>query len=154
MSSSVLNMDLVALDELKRLKYRYLRTLDLKLWDDFAGTLAAEATADYGARLKFTGRAEIVQFMRNSVNDSIITEHHVGHPEIEIDGDTATGTWYLQDVVIATTERMMLRGAAFYHDQYARSADGSWQITYTGYQRTYEYWVSFDDVPSLKFTHP
>ncbi len=106
-------MDLHALEDLKRLKYRYLRTLDQKQWDDFGETLAPEATADYGPALAFVGRSTIVEFMRSSLGAEIITEHHVGHPEIEIDGDTATGTWYLQDVVIARSQRMILRGAAF-----------------------------------------
>jgi len=152
--SSVLRMDLHALEDLKRLKYRYLRTLDQKQWDDFGETLAPEATADYGPALAFVGRSTIVEFMRSSLDAEIITEHHVGHPEIEIDGDTATGTWYLQDVVIARSQRMMLRGAAFYEDRYARSTEGAWRITHTGYQRSYEYWVSLDDLPSLKFTQP
>jgi len=51
-------------------------------------------------------------------------------------------------------QRMMLRGAAFYEDSYAQSPEGTWQITHTGYQRSYEYWVSLDDLPSLKFTQP
>ncbi len=147
-------MDLVALEELKRLKYRYLRALDQKLWDEFGDTLAPEATSNYGAKLSFSSRTEIVEFMRSSLDTGIITEHHVGHPEIEIDGDTATGVWHLQDVVIVPEQRMMLRGAAFYEDSYARSAEGTWQITHTGYQRSYEYWVSLDDFPSLKFTQP
>ena len=52
---------LVAVEEIQRLKYRYLRTLDLKRWDEFADTLAPDATADYGSQvgqgpLRFTGR--------------------------------------------------------------------------------------------------
>ena len=40
---------------------------------------------------------------------------------------SATGTWYLQDTVIITEHRMLLRGAAFYTDRYVRT-DGGWQI--------------------------
>lgn len=147
-------MDLHALEELKRLKYRYLRCLDQKQWDEFGSTLAEDATADYGPKLTFSGRREIVEFMRTSLGNEVITEHHVGQPEIDIAGTTAVGTWRLQDVVIAPTQRMMLRGAAFYEDRYARGTDGTWRITHTGYQRSYEYWLSMDDVPSLKLTQP
>ena len=30
-------MDLVALEEIRQVKYRYLRCVDLKLWDEMAG---------------------------------------------------------------------------------------------------------------------
>ena len=41
-------MDLVALEEIKRLKYRYLRCIDTKDWDGLADVLTADAVADYG----------------------------------------------------------------------------------------------------------
>ena len=50
-------MDLVVLEEIKQLKYRYLRALDLKQWDEFAATLLPEATGDYGDGLRFGSRA-------------------------------------------------------------------------------------------------
>jgi hypothetical protein len=126
------------LEALRRLKYRYLRTLDLKQWDDFADTLAPDVQASYGPNLRFDGRDAVVDFMRNSLPPAIITVHHCHHPELEVDGDTATGTWYLQDTVLVTEHRMQLRGAAFYDDTYTRSADGAWRISRTGYVRSYE----------------
>ena len=39
---------------------------------------------------------------------NIITEHRVTHPEIDVDGDEATGTWYLQDRVIVPDFNFML----------------------------------------------
>lgn len=42
-----------------------------------------------------------MSFMRASLGPEVITEHRVDHPEIVVDGDDATGTWYLQDRVIA-----------------------------------------------------
>jgi hypothetical protein len=67
----------------------------------------------------------------------VITEHRVTHPEITVTGDTASGIWYLQDRVIVAEFNFMLLGAAFYRDQYRRTADG-WRISGTGYDRTYE----------------
>jgi SnoaL-like domain len=126
------------LDDLRRLKYRYLRTLDLKQWDDFAETLAADVEASYGAGLQFSGRDAVVGFMRDSLGPAIITVHHCHHPELTVDGDTATGTWYLEDTVIIVEHRMLLTGAAFYDDTYRRGPDGKWQIARTGYVRSYE----------------
>ena len=144
-------MDLIALEELRRLKYRYLRTLDLKQWDDFADTLAPDATAHYGDRLTFTGREEIVRYMRRSVGPEIITVHHCQHPEIDITGDEATGRWALDDTVIITAHRLALRGAAFYQDRYVRR-DGQWRIAHTEYERIYEAMISLRDLPSFNLT--
>jgi ketosteroid isomerase-like protein len=141
------------LEELRQLKYRYLRTLDLKEWDDFADTLTDDVTADYGARLSFTGRDAVVGFMRQSLGTgAIITVHQCHHPEISVDGDLATGRWYLEDKVIITEQRMLLTGAAFYDDRYRRCDDGAWRIAHTGYIRSYEAMQSLDDTPSWKLT--
>ena len=145
-------MDHDTLNDLRELKYRYLRTLDLKQWDDFADTLTADVQATYGARLSFDGRDAVVDYMRSSLPSSIITVHQCHHPELAVDGDTATGTWYLEDKVIITEHRMLLTGAAFYEDTYRREADGAWRISGTGYIRSYEAMQSLDDTPSWRLT--
>ena len=75
----------------------------------------------------------------------VITEHRVTHPEITVDGDEASATWYLQDRVIVAEYNFMLIGAAFYHDRYRRTADG-WKISSTGYDRTYEATMSLEGI--------
>jgi hypothetical protein len=150
-------MDLAALEEIRRLKYRYLRCVDLKLWDEIGEVFTADATVDYGTRalgkpIQLTGRDEIVNFLRESLGPGIVTVHLASQPEIDVDGDTATGTWSFEDTVIATQFRVLIKGAAFYEDRYARGGDGRWRISHTGYVRTYEVMMSLDDTPSLKFT--
>ena len=145
-------MDHDVLLELTQLKYRYLRTLDTKDWDAFAETLAPDATADYGERLNFTGRDAITAYMRTTLTPAIITVHHVHHPEISVDGDTATGIWALDDTVVVTEHNMLLRGAAHYEDRYTRGTDGAWRIAHTGYRRLYESMVNLADVPSWTLT--
>jgi hypothetical protein len=145
-------VDLVAIEELRQLKYRYLRSLDLKQWDEFADTLTPDVTASYGDNLTFGNRDEVVAFMREMLGPSIITVHHCHHPEIDVGGDAATGIWHLDDTVIITEHRMVLRGAAFYEDGYVRCDDGQWRISRTGYRRTYEATLSLDDVPSFQLT--
>ncbi|NDZ97618.1 nuclear transport factor 2 family protein [Streptomyces sp. SID6673] len=136
------------LEAIKQLKYRYLRALDTKDWEVFEGTLTPDVTGDYGSSLKFTTRDELVGFMRESVGPAVITEHRVAHPEIDVEGDEATGRWYLQDRVIVPDFKFMLIGAAFYEDRYRRTDEG-WRICGTGYDRTYEAKMSLDDVPSF-----
>jgi hypothetical protein len=150
-------MDLVALEEIKRLKYRYLRCVDTKNWAELADTLAADVTADYGTPtygepLRFAGRDAIVEFLRDKLGPGIITTHFAGQPEIEVDGDQASGVWNFEDRVIATEYRVVITGAAFYEDRYLRDGDGRWRIRHTGYRRTYEAMLSLDDLPSFRLT--
>jgi SnoaL-like domain len=150
-------MDLAALEEIRRVKYRYLRCVDLKLWDEIGDVFTPGATASYGTPamgkpLDLAGRDEIVGFLRQNLGPGITTVHFASQPEIDIDGSTATGTWAFEDTVIATEYRVVIKGAAFYEDRYALGEDGRWRISHTGYVRTYESSMSLDDLPSLKFT--
>ena len=149
-------MDLVALEEIRQLKYRYLRCVDLKRWDEMAGVFTPDASADYGThavrgQLSLRGREQIVGYLRDNLGSQIVTVHRCGQPEITIEGDTAKGTWSFEDTVIAMEHRVWIKGAAFYEDEYARGPDGVWRISHTGYQRIYETLSSFDDTPSLRF---
>jgi hypothetical protein len=150
-------VDLVELELIRRVKYRYLRCVDLKLWDEIGDVFTADATADYGTPsagrpLKLGSRDEIVAFLRDSLGPSIITVHSAGQPEIDIDGDTATGIWRFEDTVIATEYRVVITGAAFYEDRYVRCDNSKWRIAHTGYKRIYEASMSLDDLPSWKLT--
>jgi hypothetical protein len=150
-------MDLAALESIRQVKYRYLRCVDLKRWEELAATLTPDATADYGTPalgepLRLAGRDAIVTFLRDSLGTGIITTHFASQPEITIDADTASGTWCFEDTVIATEHRVMIKGAAFYEDRYARGGDGEWRIAHTGYIRTYEMTLSLDDLPSFRIT--
>lgn len=136
------------IDEICRLKYRYVRLLDTKQWDEFATCFAPGSTADYGG-LTFEDPEGLVRYMKENVGEGVITLHQVHHPEIEVDGDTATGTWYLQDKVVVPAFEFVLEGAAFYEDRYVRTAEG-WRIAHTGYERTYEMTHSLGDLPSVK----
>ena len=133
--------DADAIEAIKRVKYRYLRALDTKHWDDFADTLTEDIVGDYGSSLgqehHFTNRTELVEYMRTSMPAGVITEHRVTHPEITVDGEVAEATWYLQDRVIVPEYNFMLFGAGFYHDRYRKTEDG-WKICATGYDRTYD----------------
>jgi hypothetical protein len=150
-------MDLVELERIRQLKYRYLRCVDLKLWDEIGDVFTEDATADYGTPsagrpLDLGSREEIVAFLRDSLGNGIITLHSAGQPEIEIDGDTASGTWRFEDTVIATEFKVVIAGAAFYEDQYRRGEDGKWRISHTGYTRIFESTMSLDDLPSWRLT--
>ncbi|MEU7143810.1 nuclear transport factor 2 family protein [Nocardia sp. NPDC046473] len=146
-------MDLAAIEAVRQLKYRYFRTLDLKRWDEFADTLAEDAAGRYGTHalgepLTLDGRAAITAFMRENLGPTVVTVHIASHPEIVVDGETATGSWGFEDTVIATEYGVLIRGAGYYSDTYRLDPDGSWRITSTTYQRIYESMQSLSDTPS------
>ena len=149
--------ELRTIEDIRQVKYRYLRCVDTKLWDEIGDTFTEDATVDYGTRvygkpLKISGRDEIIAFFRAKLGPEVITVHAAGQPEITVDGDAATGRWRFEDTVIATEHRVVIVGAAFYQDRYERGGDGRWRIAHTGYVRTYEAMLSLDDLPSFQFT--
>ena len=148
-------MDLAAIEEIKRLKYRYFRTLDLKEWEEFGDCLAEDVVALYGTQamdqpLHYDNRADVVAFMAENLGPGIITIHVANHPEIDVKGDTGTGSWAFEDTVIVPDFKVLIRGAGYYHDTYRRDPDGAWRIASTGYERVYEAMTSLDDTPSFK----
>ena len=91
--------DLVEIEAIKRLKYRYVRLLDLKEFDEMAELFLEDATASYsdGTR-SFEGRDAILEFLRSALGPrTMVTSHKVHQPEIDLTGpDTATATWGLE----------------------------------------------------------
>ncbi|HET6154628.1 MAG TPA: nuclear transport factor 2 family protein [Marmoricola sp.] len=148
-------MDLEAIEEIKRLKYRYFRTLDLKMWDEFGDCLAEDITARYGTQamdhpLHYDNRKDVVDFMSGNLGTGIVTIHIANHPEIDVDGDTATGSWAFEDTVLVPDFKMIIRGGGYYIDSYRKDDDGAWRIAATQYERIYESTTSLEDTPSFK----
>ena len=140
------------IEQIKQLKYAYFRCLDLKHWDEFATLFVPDATGAY-AGLDFTSRDDLVAYMSENLPADRITLHQAHHPEIEVDGDTATGRWYLYDRVIVEAFSFMLEGAAIYSDRYVKTADG-WRVAHTGYRRTFEATYNLGDLPGFRLSGP
>jgi SnoaL-like protein len=131
---------LIEIEAIKRLKYRYVRCLDQKLWSELEGCFTSDATASYGGgAYEFEGRDAILAFLRDSMgSEAFLSSHRVHHPEVDLTGlRTARGVWALDDVVILTELGITIRGAAFYTDEYVKD-DAGWLIRSTGYKRTFE----------------
>jgi uncharacterized protein (TIGR02246 family) len=120
--------DLEEIEEIKKLKARYFRTMDTKDWDAmrqvFADDAAIDTTAAGGPAI--TGGDEFIAFLKQTLGDAV-TIHHGHTPEIDLTSPTtATGIWALHDIVIWPTGR--LEGAGHYHETYEKT-DGVWRIT-------------------------
>ncbi|HMC40130.1 MAG TPA: nuclear transport factor 2 family protein [Acidimicrobiales bacterium] len=140
--------DLIEIEAIKQVKYRYLRAVDTRDWDLLTTTLAEDATSAYSSgKLSFQGRDAILAFLQESMPEKdMITSHKVHQPEITITSPTtADARWGLEDVVIIVPANLTLRGAAIYEDKMVKT-DGEWRIAHTGYRRLYEETSSRDGV--------
>jgi hypothetical protein len=128
------------IEAIKKLKARYWRCVDRKLWGEMAEVFTEEATADYGPDIKLKGRQAIVDFLKGSLGaDTVITSHVGQRPEIELTGEsTATGTWWLNDYIVMQPN-VRRRGYAFYEDEYVKE-NGKWKKKSTKVTTTLEEW--------------
>jgi len=146
-------VDLQEIEAIKRLKYKYVRCLDLKRWKEMEECFAEDATSAYGdGKYSYDGRDQILGFLRQALGHNMISMHQVHHPEIELTSPTtATGIWALQDMVIETNANITIRGTAFYHDEYVKLG-GQWKIKHIGYERVFEETLARSDISSLRLT--
>ena len=145
------------IEAIKRLKYRYWRCLDLKLWDELAGCFTEDATVDYGGGTYcFRGRDDIMRFLRESLGreTGALGFHHGHHPEIDLTSESsARGTWALDNYLFNAGRKRGVRIAAYYHDEYVKVA-GVWKIAHTGYTYVFREEWSQEDTPSLQLVAP
>ena len=128
------------IEAIKRLKYRYMRCIDQKLWKEMETCFTPDATSAYsGGKYAFQGRDAIMKFLTESMSrPTFLSSHRVHHPEIELtSATTATGSWALEDWVIDEQHGITIHGAAYYRDEYVK-VGGEWKIRHTGYERTFE----------------
>ena len=137
-----MSVDLQAIEEIKQLKYRYVRALDTGDTETLGNCLTEEAYIKFEGGIytvEHTGRAAITEFMGMSFHSKAATSHQVHHPTIELLTETsATGQWSLQDYYHDLNHRMIVSGASEYKDQYVKEADGKWRISDSRYERLYE----------------
>jgi hypothetical protein len=145
---------LLAIEEIKRLKYRYMRCVDTKGWEEMETLFIPEATCAYSAgHYSYEGRDEIIGWLKKGMDrDGFHSTHSVHQPEIDfVDDARATGVWKIEDIVVDTDLDIMISGAAFYEDRYVKR-DSAWLIEHTGYDRIWEQLESRKDRPSIKLT--
>ena len=133
-------LDLESIELIKQLKARYFRFLDTRNIEGLQTVFTSDATAsfvggDYDFQLD--GWEQLEAFYKKSFTGQNFGMHNGHHPEICVDGDTATGIWYLQDIFVSLEHDITITGSALYEDEYRREG-GEWRIARTGYQRLWE----------------
>ena len=129
--------DLVAIEEIKKLKARYFRLMDAKDWTTWADLFAEDCYLRWGPQEgdEVTGRDGIVREVSSRVGATAgVTVHHGHMPEITVTGPgSATGTWALFDYLDVrpdegTTTDGFRKGYGRYDEEYERCADGVWRF--------------------------
>lgn len=115
-------------EEIRRLKARYFRTMDTKDWAAMRQVFADDVvidTSEAGGDVVH-GADEFMIFLEGALEGTVTV--HQGHmPEIELTSETAaTGIWALNDIVI-WPNGTRLDGYGHYHETYERGSDG-WRI--------------------------
>ncbi len=143
------------IEAIKQLKARYFRALDTKDWDAFRDVfvddpqigpiengfpdylLALRPPEARGTVTAETGFDAFIERNRRFIGP-LITTHHGHQPEIELDGDEATGIWAMEDVLVWKKEGYRLRGTGHYWETY-RKVDDEWRIASLRLTRLYVY---------------
>jgi hypothetical protein len=122
------------IEEIKQLKARYFRALDLRLWDLFASVWTVNAHLEQTLTGDVVdGRDAIVAFVQQSLSP-FQSVHHGHMPEITITSNTtAHGIWALFGLIAVpgTFPAKGFTDYGHYTDDYAKQADGMWQISFS-----------------------
>ena len=129
-------------EEIKRLKARYCAYCD----DNYNATAIAslfteDAVWDGGIRGRADGRQGIHDFFVQASQRLPFAVHMVMNPNIEVDGDTATGSWYLFQACTYTEDNQAIWGAGRYDEEYVR-LDGAWMFKHL--KLTWFFWTPFE----------
>jgi hypothetical protein len=123
------NAELADLEQIRKLKARYLRFMDQRRWDEWIALFAEDATirvtiSDAEFCL-WRGKAEILAG-NSGHNTGNVSIHHAHTPDIDLIGEgRAIGHWQLQDTYLRPGRKDESFG--YYEDEYAKT-DGVWKI--------------------------
>lgn len=130
------------IEEIKRLKARYCALCDDNYdADGIANLFTEKAVWDGGMRGRAEGREEIRSFFLRAPQRLPFAIHMVMNPIIEVDGDTAKGTWYLFQPCTYAMGEQAVWGSARYDEEYVR-VNGGWK--FKTLKLTSFFWTPFD----------
>lgn len=126
------------LEEIRLLKSRYFRFVDLKRWTELRGLFTDDCTFEGLWAVGDGVEAFMANISRNL--DGVLSVHHGYMPDLAITGaDTASGTWTMTDRLlwepdsraylgVGVPGQRGINGYGYYEETYQRTAKG-WQIS-------------------------
>ena len=116
---------LVDIEEIKQLKARYAAACDNEYdADAIAGLFTEDAIWDGGMMGYAKTQSGIREFFVNASKLVGFAVHGLSNPLIEIDGDRATGSWYLHQPMAMKGTEAAFWFCAQYQDEYVRTSEG------------------------------
>ena len=131
------------IEEIKRLKARYCAYCDENYdAEGIAGLFTEDAVWDGGIRGRADGQQEIRDFFTQASQRLPFAIHMVMNPIIQVDGDQATGMWYLFQACTYAEDNRAVWGSGRYDEKYVR-VDGEWKFRHL--KLTSHFWTPFDE---------
>jgi hypothetical protein len=117
------------IEALKQLQARYCHLVDAHRWEDLAALFTEDATCDYGFFGSFKGRDEIMsKFFKPLETVTSFMAHMVHNPLVAVQGDTASGSWYLTAQTTLEPIKQAVWVMGKYQNRFKR-VDGIWKFT-------------------------
>jgi len=131
------------IDAIKKLKARYTGFCDNGYDPEGIASLFTEdAVWDGGLFGRCEGREAIRKFFRDASKLLPFALHYVMNPIIEVNGTTATGSWYLFQTCTFAEGNQAVWGAARYQEEYVKQ-NGDWK--FKNLKVTSAFWTPFDE---------
>jgi ketosteroid isomerase-like protein len=107
---------------------RYGMGIDRRDWELVRSCFTPDCTADYGQSGRWTAREPLVAWLDEIHRDVGPTLHRLTNHQIDVDGDVAAATSYL-DALLKVEHRChdLLHVVATFTDDFVRTGDG-WKI--------------------------
>jgi hypothetical protein len=114
------------IEAIRKLKSRYWRCVDRKLWDEMVECFTEDMVLSVFSKL-IQGRNQCVQFLKDGLAQ-VVSAHQGHQAEIEITSEwTARAIWALNDLLLDIQPGMNYTGFGYYEDEYAKEG-GNWKI--------------------------
>jgi ketosteroid isomerase-like protein len=130
------------IEAIKQLKAAYCYWVDEGEIDRLMERFTDDAVWDGGPMGRFEGREAIREFLERLPEQLSFALHWVMNPEIHVEGDAATGRWYLLEPCTAARSRRAIWGAGRYEERYVRVA-GEWKFREV--KLIPLFWTTFDE---------
>jgi hypothetical protein len=113
--------------EITDLIVRYTRALDQRRWNEFDSIFSADAHIDYSAFGGVAGDlAAAKEFLASTMPLFTVTQHMLGLPAIDLEGDAATAVTPCHNPMVLSSGRLMVC-SLWYHHELVRTGEG-WRI--------------------------
>jgi ketosteroid isomerase-like protein len=97
---------------------------DADMWGDCWADDAAWFIAGFEKR----GRAEIVGLWQGLMADFDLAAFYLTAGQVHVDGASATGRWYLLELLKPGKPGPFIQFISYYDDRYGKGADGRWRM--------------------------